>query len=201
MWSVKNYIIVYLDTGLIPRPKGIEKPKKEIEFLLKELFNLSNEGKITLRSTQGSLDDIFGANNERVNSQAEERYKQMQLTEPVAETILESNEDFSDDDIELFNIMFPSENVFSGNIYQCFLDLKENDRNDFRIIKSCIEDSNSYAFFLTQNKNDFIKNGRKQDLEYVITNKYRKHLEIGELNEDMLKKVKYAIQEVTDLLS
>lgn len=201
MWSVKNYIIVYLDTGLIPRPKSIENPQKEIQFLLKELFTLSNKGELTLRSTQGSLDDIFGTNNEKVNRQAEERYKQMRLTEPVAETILESNDDFSDDDSDLFNIMFPSENMSSRNIYQCFLDLMENDRNDFRIIKSCIEDSNSYAFFLTQNKNDFIKNDRKQELEYFISNKYRKHLEIGELNEDMLRKIKNAIQEVSNLLS
>jgi hypothetical protein len=201
MWSVKNYIIVYLDTGLIPRPKGIENPKKEIQFLLKELFDLSNESKITLRTTQGSLYDIFGANNEKVNMEAEERYKQMRLTEPVAETILESNDDFSEDDINLFSIMFPNENVSSENIYQCYLHLKENDRNDFRIIKSCIEDSNSYAFFLTENKKDFIKNDRKQDLEYFISKNYRKHLEIGELNEDMLRKIKNAIQELLDLLS
>lgn len=203
MWSLKTFIVCYLDTNLIPRSKGIENPTKEIQFLLKELFELSREDKITLRTAQGSHEDIFGSNNEKINDQAVERSKFMQLfTEPVAETILESNEDFSEDDIELFNIMFSNDNkiVTSENIFTHFLELSNNDKNDFRIIKSCIEDSNNYAFFLSLDKKAFIKGDKKEKLEQFVSSKRRVSLTIGELNPEMLDKINEAIKDVSTLL-
>ena len=204
MWSLKTFIVCYLDTNLIPRSKGIENPTKEIQFLLKELFELSREDKITLRTAQGSHEDIFGSNNEKINDQAVERSKFMQLfTEPVAETILESNEDFSEDDVELFNIMFSNDNQIatSENIFTHFLELSNNDKNDFRIIKSCIEDSNNYAFFLSLDKKAFIKGDKKEKLEQFVSSKRRVSLTIGELNPEMLDKINEAIKDVSTLLS
>ena len=203
MWSLKTFIVCYLDTNLIPRSKGIENPTKAIQFLLKELFELSREDKITLRTAQGSHEDIFGSNNEKINDQAVERSKFMQLfTEPVAETILESNEDFSEDDIELFNIMFSNDNkvATSENIFTHFLELSNNDKNDFRIIKSCIEDSNNYAFFLSLDKKAFIKGNKKENLEKFVSSKRRVSLTIGELNPEMLDKINEAIKDVSTLL-
>lgn len=203
MWSLKTFIVCYLDTNLIPRSKGIENPTKEIQFLLKELFQLSREDKITLRTAQGSHEDIFGSNNEKINDQAVERSTFMQLfTEPVAETILESNEDFSEDDIELFNIMFSNDNKIatSETIFTHFWELSNNDKNDFRIIKSCIEDSNNYAFFLSLDKKAFIKGDKKEKLEQFVSSKKRVSLTIGELDPEMLDKVHEAIKDISTFL-
>lgn len=69
------------------------------------------------------------------------------LTEPLAELVLKSNDDFEEQDIELFNIMFTNRIARKENIFERYSDLSENKRIDFRIIKSCIEDANAYAFF------------------------------------------------------
>ncbi|GAA0472274.1 hypothetical protein [Alkalibacillus silvisoli] len=195
--STNPFVLVYLDTNLFPKYNDVESKKH-----VKRLKDWHLDKKITLRTTQGILDDIFTNVNERTKIHAEQRFKTVQsYTEPVAEIIFECNEDFEEEHIKLFEIMFPHHNVNSDNIFNLYNDLKSNDRNDYRIINSVIHDSHSYAFFLSNNKRDFINNGKSEELVSFVKEQYRKDIKIDTLNDQIIDQIKKAISEVSMLIS
>ncbi|KAB8139476.1 hypothetical protein F9U64_00135 [Gracilibacillus oryzae] len=191
-----SFILVYLDTNLLPKHSTIGSNEK-----VNRLTEWHLDQKITLRTTQGTLDDIFKNINDRNINPAEQRYKTVySYTEPVAEIIFECNEDFDETHIDLFRIMFPDINVNSNNIFEVYNKLKSNDRNDYRIINSVIHDSHGYAFFLTDNKKDFINNGKRENINKFVHNEYRKHLTIDTLNDESMDLIKKAIIEVSNMI-
>ncbi|WP_106588145.1 hypothetical protein [Salsuginibacillus halophilus] len=191
-----SFILVYLDTNLLPKFDSIGFNER-----VNKLKNWHLEQKIILRTTQGTLDDIFNNFNERTKIPAEQRLKTVySYTEPVAETIFECNEDFDEEDIGLFRIMFPHHDVNSNNIFNLYNELKSNDKNDYRIINSVIHDSHSYAFFLSNDKNDFMINGKKEAISKFVNEEYRKNLLIDTLNDESMNRIKKAINEVSDLI-
>lgn len=194
--QTSSFISVYLDTNLLPKYDRIELNERVNKLITWHLGQ-----KITLKTTQGTFDDIFNNVNERTKVNAEQRYKTVySYTDLVAENIFECNEDFDKEQIELFRIMFPNLNVNSNNIFKLYNDLKSNDRNDYRIINSVIHDSHSYAFFLSENKKDFINNGKREELIKFAYKECRKNLIIDTINDEGMDRIKRAINEVSDMI-
>lgn len=206
MFNTSAFVQIYLDTSAILRfskleePDNLEGPDNPVREVLVALHNLQKEGMVTIFTAQGSLIDMFGENDEKIiidrkKIAALDREKtRMMQTLPLATSILESNDDFDENDIELFNIMFNAK-ATKTNIYYEYSNLAENDRTDYTILRDFILDSNNISYFLTRNSKHFINGGKKERIEeYLATD--RNPLKIRDVSQNTLQEIRKDIEDL-----
>jgi hypothetical protein len=200
MFSTSSLIQVYLDTNGILKYCQIKDPKTSERKILAEIYELFKSDKISLFTTQGSFSDIWGDNDEKITSEASkfaasEREKtRLKNTFPLATNYIETVDDFDEISIELYNIFF-DDNLDKNNIMHHYNNLDSNDRVDFLVLRDCIRDANNSSYFITQNKKDFINNGKKEKLERYATSKGKSFI-ISIINEEVLNMINNDITEM-----
>lgn len=198
MHNNDTFVQVYLDTSAILKYSQINNIDNESRIILKELYELYNNGKISLFSLQGSFSDIFGDSFEKVKKlaskiAAEDREKtRLNHTLPLSAIERETNADFADFEIELFGIMF-NMNVGIDGIIDLYQQLEVNDRNDYDILCDVFLDSNNYSYFITSNTKEFVSSVKQEKIE-ALARKYGKCLSIAGITHDFLREVKNKVE-------
>jgi len=78
---------------------------------------------------------------------------------------------------------------------QYYTNLNENDKIDFLILRDCFNDANNSSYFITQNRKDFIANGKKEEIEQYASS-IGKSFKISMITEEVLDMIKNDIVEM-----
>jgi hypothetical protein len=199
MFSTPELIQVYLDTGGILKDSQINNSKTDVQKILNELYKINQ---ISILSAQGSYIDIWGENDSKVISDkakeaAFQREKtRLEKTFPLASYEIETKNDFDENSINLYGIMNNRE-FSKSEAFEHFSSLPDDDNNkvDFLIIRTCINDANYSSYFITTNSNDFIKKGKKEKLEFFAEN-LGKSFKIRLITKETLEEIKEEIKNI-----
>jgi len=200
MFSTSSFIQVYLDTNGILKYSQIKNPTTPERKILAEIYKLFCDDKISLFTTQGSFSDIWGDNDEQITSDAskaaasERERTRLNNTFSLATSHIETIADFDEISIDLFNIFFRTQKD-KNNIWQYYTSLDENNKIDFLILRDCFNDANNSSYFITQNKKDFIANGKKEEIEQYASSK-GKSFKISMITKEVLDMIKKDIVEM-----